>query len=139
MITVKPVKDVNWDDLDRLEDRTLFQTLPWLDFISETQKARPVILRLESMGRTAGYFSGFVVRKFGFKILGSPFKGWTTESLGFNLASGVSPIEALDAVASFAFTRLGCRHLELLTRRLCQKIWAAHPMPCFGPSPLWLT
>ncbi|MGD0229051.1 MAG: GNAT family N-acetyltransferase [Syntrophorhabdales bacterium] len=118
MMKVSLAKDVDWEELDRFEDRTLFQTLPWLNFIAETQRAAPVILRLTEEKETVGYFTGFVVRKAGIKILGSPFRGWTTESMGFNLVPGVSRPQALDAVSSYAFSDLGCQHFEIIDPEL---------------------
>jgi len=69
-------------------------------------------------GERVGYFSGLVVRRFGVRILGSPFPGWTTESMGFNLAEGVSRRDAAAALVRFAWGPLRCAHLELKDRRL---------------------
>ena len=45
-------------------------------------------------GETVGFFTGLVVRRYGIRILGSPFRGWTTVPyMGFNLRNGVSPGE----------------------------------------------
>jgi hypothetical protein len=64
-----------------------------------------------------GYFTGLVVRKFGLKVLGSPFPGWTTGYMGFNLRPGVSRRRVLAALPEFAFDQLGCMHLEIMDRR----------------------
>ena len=65
-----------------------------------------------------GYFTGAVVRKFGVRILGSPFPGWTTAYMGFNLLPGVPRREALAALEAFAFRELGCLHLEVMDDNL---------------------
>jgi hypothetical protein len=45
--------------------------------------------------------------------MGSPFPGWATRGLGFNLAPGVARADAVAALLPFVFHELGCLHLEL--------------------------
>jgi CelD/BcsL family acetyltransferase involved in cellulose biosynthesis len=123
MISFEPLDltRVPWEELDRYEDRTLFQTRSWLDFVAETQGAEPVVAAIREDGQLLGYFTGLIVSKFGIKILGSPFKGWTTAYMGFNLQPGVSRIALLDELASFAFRQLGCHHLEVMDRNVAEQ------------------
>lgn len=81
--------DIPWDALDAFEDRVVFQTIEWLNFIAESQDATPVIAEIRDGSAVAGYFSGLVVRKAGLRILGSSFPGWTTPYIGFNLPSWI--------------------------------------------------
>ena len=104
---------VNWERLDQLQDRTVFQTREWLQFLAETQHATPIVAELTDRGTTAGYFSGLVFRRFGLRILGSSFPGWTTPYIGFNLLPGFSRSAALAAVEEAAFGELKCIHLEI--------------------------
>ncbi len=108
----------DWDELNRFPDRTIFQTPAWLEFISRSQHATPVVARLHDDGRTVGYFTGLIVRKFGLRILGSPMPGWTTSYLGFNLLPEFPRREALRGLARFAFKELGCVHVEILDRHM---------------------
>jgi CelD/BcsL family acetyltransferase involved in cellulose biosynthesis len=110
--------DVDWHELDAYGDRSPFQTREWLDFLAATQGGDPVVARLVDGGRTAGWFSGMVVRRLGVRILGSPFQGWTTGPMGFNLEPGVDRRAAVDALLRFGFGELRCLHVELLDRRL---------------------
>lgn len=107
------LKAVDWQALDRFEDRTVFQTREWLNFLAETQTATPVVAELTEQGKLLGYFSGLTVSKFGVKILGSSFPGWTTPYIGFNLLPGVSRAEALLAVEAMAWDILKCLHMEV--------------------------
>ncbi len=116
-----PFSDVDWDRLDKFEDRTVFQTREWLEFVAETQNARPVVLELRDNGVMAGYFSGLTFTAFAVKILASWFPGWTTPYMGFNLLPGVPRAAALAAVEEAAFGELRCLHLEV-----CD--------PCFSPE-----
>jgi hypothetical protein len=111
-----PYSKVDWQRLDAFPDRTVFQIKPWLDFVSATQNAKPVVARLAHRGDVCGYFTGLVTRRFGAAILGSPFRGWTTSYMGFNLAPGVNGEAALEALERFAFRQLGCVHVELMDR-----------------------
>jgi len=105
--------DVNWEFLDSFADRTVFQTRQWLNFIAQTQRATPLIAELTQQGRVVGYFSGLTFSRFGVKILGSSFPGWTTPYIGFNLLPEVSRAEALAAVEKMAWDTLKCLHMEV--------------------------
>jgi CelD/BcsL family acetyltransferase involved in cellulose biosynthesis len=110
---------VDWPTLDAFADRLLFQTPEWLDFIQRTQDAELVVAALRDDERSVvGYFTGLVVRHFGVRILGSPFPGWTTSYMGFNLEDRVDRREAAEALVPFAFRQLRCLHLELKDRFL---------------------
>ena len=107
------LKTVDWRTLDGFADRTVFQTRAWLNFIAETQSATPIVAELREEGKLVGYFSGLTVTKFGVRILGSSFPGWTTPYIGFNLEPGVSRAAALAAVERMAWDALKCLHLEV--------------------------
>jgi hypothetical protein len=113
-----PLDGCDWQRMDAFGDRVIFQTREWLQFVARTQRAEPVVAAVVDDGRHVGYFTGLVIRRLGVRILGSPFPGWTTESMGFNLADGVSRRAAAAALVRFAATSLRCAHLELKDRRL---------------------
>jgi hypothetical protein len=98
-------------------DHEIFQAPAWLAFIAETQKATPVIAVLKEGSQPVGYFAGLTVRRFGAKILGSPFPGWTTSHMGMRLREGISRREATRALVEYAFDDLNCVHLELVDPR----------------------
>jgi len=79
------LQDVRWEDSGIFDEINVFQTLPWLSFLAETQKAEPVIAAVESDGHLLGYFTGLMVNKYGIKVLGSPFRGWGTYFMGFGM------------------------------------------------------
>jgi hypothetical protein len=117
-ISFEPLASVDWDRLDRFPDRTIFQTRPWLDFVAEAQKGTPLILEVRVENQPVGFFTGLIISRAGFKILGSPFPGWTTSYLGFNLIEGVDRSVLLEPLARFAFRELGCWHVELMDRHI---------------------
>lgn len=104
---------VNWAELDRFADRTVFQTREWLQFLRETQKGRVLVCQLSEGGEIAGYFSGLVFSRFGVRILGSSFPGWSTPYIGFNLVAGASRKSALAAIEELAWGTLKCLHMEI--------------------------
>ena len=110
--------EVEWSQLDSLTDRNVFQTREWLEFVEATQAAEPVVAEVVDEGRTVAFFTGLLVRRFGVRILGSPFQGWATGYLGFNRLEEISSRAAVAALVDFAFGRLGCLHLELRDRPL---------------------
>jgi hypothetical protein len=102
-----------WDAiLKTFPDWEIYQTSAWLRFLAESQNAAPTIAALKDGDDTVGYFAGLIVKKFGLKILGSPFVGWTTERMGLRLLPRVPRGPALKALADYAFRDLGCIHLE---------------------------
>jgi Acetyltransferase (GNAT) domain len=107
------VKSADWKRLNQFADRTVFQTREWLQFVAESQNAQPVLAELREKNEILGYFTGLTFSKFGMKILGSSFPGWTTPYIGFNLNPGVSRRAALEALETFAWDDLKCLHLEV--------------------------
>jgi len=106
-------ESANWSRLDQFADRTVFQTQAWIRFVSESQKATPVLMELREGADVVGYFTGLTFSKFGIKVLGSSFPGWTTPYMGFNLAEGASRADALKALELAAWDTLKCLHLEV--------------------------
>ncbi len=106
-------KTVDWKLLDSFADRTVFQTREWLQFIAECQQAAPLIAELRDGSESLGYLTGHTFSKFGLKVLGSSFPGWTTPYIGFNLKPGVSRRDALAALEKFAWDELKCLHMEI--------------------------
>ena len=120
MLTFHPFEGTldDWGKaLSTFPDAEIFQTPDWLRFIAESHRATPVVATLQEGTDVVGYFAGLTLRKFGIKILGSPFIGWTTDFMGIRLKDGVSKRAAIEALQHFAFQQLGCFHLEFADRR----------------------
>jgi hypothetical protein len=111
--TIIDPEAVDWARLDDFADRTVFQTREWLHFVRETQRAKIVLCELADGGETVGYFTGLVFSRFGVRILGSSFPGWTTPYMGFNLIPGASRTAALGAIERMAWDTLKCLHMEV--------------------------
>jgi CelD/BcsL family acetyltransferase involved in cellulose biosynthesis len=114
--------DVRGDDwlakFDTKQTGTIYQTPAWLAFLSRTQHGELVVGALKEGRKRIGYFTGLIVRKFGLRILGSPFPGWSTDYMGLTLSAGADRRQAVQALIKFAFQELGCVHLEMMDRNL---------------------
>jgi predicted N-acyltransferase len=111
-----PLNEVDWARLDTMPDRSVFQRRTWLEFLTDSQGGTPVVAEFRSGNETVATFSGVIVKRFGVKILGSPFPGWTTAYMGFNAPAAEQRLEALRALPDLAFKQLGCMHLEFMDR-----------------------
>jgi hypothetical protein len=94
-------------------DATVFQTREWLQFLAETQRATPICAEIRDGSSLVGYFTGLLFSRLGVRVLGSPFPGWTTMYMGFNLEPDVPRWLALEALPRFAFRELGTLHVEV--------------------------
>ncbi len=120
MLRLEPVEPGSADRADRSRrpEHTVFQSTAWLSFLSATQRCRPVVAAVLDGSTPVGWFTGAVVRKLGLPILGSPFPGWSTSYLGFDLDAGTDRGRAAEALVRFAFGPARCVHVEVLDRWL---------------------
>ncbi len=119
MMTLTPVDFASprWrDESATLPARTIYQNPEWMEFVAETQQATPLVAELHDGNRNVGYFTGLTFRRFGLKVLGSPFPGWSTSYMGFLLQEGVPRRAAIETLTHLAFRELGCSYLEYMDR-----------------------
>lgn len=116
MITFERIDfaQLDWATTEQFGQSNIFQTPAWLRFLSEKQPLEPVIAAVLDDGCLCGYFFGLIAEKFGLRILGSPFRGWTTYFMGFNLSAQVSRRAVLAAFPEFAFHHLRCHYMEII-------------------------
>jgi hypothetical protein len=93
-------EEIDWEAMDAFDDRVFSQRRHWLQFVSSFVKGEVVVAALEDGGRRLGYFTGIRSRIWGVPVLGSPFRGWLTVDMGFNLAPDVPRSEALAALGA---------------------------------------
>lgn len=99
-------------------DLEVYHGSAWLEYLAVSQGAKPVTAVVLADGRPVGHFVGAIVRRYGIQSLGSPLRGWNTESMGFLLDEGFDRRAAAEALVPFAFRELKCLHLELADRHL---------------------
>ena len=59
-----------------------------------------------------------IIKKFGIKILGSPFEGWFTPDMGFIWLSNFNINEVLKEVAKYSFNVLGCWYVQISDKKI---------------------
>lgn len=110
-----------WQTRIAKQGMSICQTSAWLMFLSESQGGESVIAVLKEGQAIRGYFFGMIVQKYGLRILGSPFPGWSSSYMGFSLLPDVDKRQAVLALCEYAFGKLGCVHLEMMERNLTLK------------------
>jgi hypothetical protein len=103
-----------WDELIApFPHRELFHRRAWLDYLAESRGVRIRFWSIRNGERSLGYFCGGIVQKGPFKILGSPLKGWGTNSMGPVVHADTDERELLLALDRLAHEeRLAMTELE---------------------------
>lgn len=114
-------EDLNIQEYNSFPEKRLFTTLDWLSFVEEDSHATPFFLRITSSGEFVGYFTGMTVRKFGIKIAGSPFSGWSTCYMGFDVIPGVNRLELIPVVKEYLFKKKKALLIEIVDRNISVK------------------
>ncbi|MBZ9689216.1 GNAT family N-acetyltransferase [Clostridium estertheticum] len=110
------IDDVNIEEYYGFENKVLFTTMEWLDFIKINQKAKPVIIRITKNSNFVGYFTGLLFSRFGIRIFGSPFDGWTTGYMGFDVLDGYDKVDLIEPVSKFLFRNFKCLYIQIVDR-----------------------
>lgn len=63
----------------------IYTTYDWLNFLKKTCNVDIIILKILKDKKLVGYFYGGLFKKFGIRIIGSPFNGWNTPYMGFSM------------------------------------------------------
>ena len=101
-------------------DKTVFTTKEWIRFIAEDQNATPVILGICKNNALIGFFAGAVISKYGIKIFGSPFRGWSTCFMGLDLKAGFEDerVEIYKELKNFLIKKYRCHYIEITERNI---------------------
>ncbi len=85
----------------------------WLSYLAEEMDLTIHLWRLTLSGETAGYFTAGIFRRLGVRICGSPFDGWGTPHLGFNMLPGFDRKAFVEPLIRHVFETHGCWHFEV--------------------------
>lgn len=119
-IDLNHIDEIEFNDFS---DKLIFQTKEWINFILETQKVSPIILRITEDDNLIGYFTGFLFKKFGIKIVGSPFRGWTTLYMGINLKDGCNYEKGYlsKLIWKYLKKKYHCVYFEMIDRSITEE------------------
>ncbi len=107
-------ESADWNHLDGFEDRTVFQTREWVRFVSESQKAEPVLAELHDGGEIVGYFTGLTFITVWSKGAGKFVSRLDDALHGIQSHQrGVTRLGAAGLGESRSGTTLKCLHMEV--------------------------
>jgi hypothetical protein len=108
-----------WDELVApYAGAKVFHRRAWLDYLAESRGADMRLWGIREGDSSIGYFCGGLVRKGPFLVLGSPLKGWGTNSMGplaergFDQEGFLGALDDLAARHGIAMTELESPLLE---------------------------
>ena len=108
--------NIDLNEFNNFENKSIFTTVLWIKFVEEDSNAKPIILRITKEGNYIGYFTALMVKKFRVKIIASPFRGWSTCFMGFDLTSVKYKTEVLDELSEYLFKQYKCAYIEIIDR-----------------------
>ena len=87
-------KRIDFDSIDKKNKAfsnatEIFTTYEWLKFLKKGCNVDILILQIFCNGKEVGFFYGGIIKKYGVRIVGSPFNGWNTPYMGFCLNKNV--------------------------------------------------
>ena len=94
-------KLINFTEYNDFKNKSIFTTREWLDFVKEDSNVEPLILRITDEIRFIGYFTSMVTHKFGVKIVGSPFSGWSTCWMGYDVVDGIDKMDIIQPTVDY--------------------------------------
>lgn len=112
------IDKVDIQEFNSFPKKTPFTTIPWIQFLSEDKNAVPKIIRITKNSELVGYFTGLIFKKFGINIFGSPFKGWSTNYMGFDLYNYDLIYELLEPTIDFIMKETKCLYMEIVDRNI---------------------
>ena len=128
MYELEPLSNQDIEGWDRLiapyDTRQFFHQTAWLQYLAESRGAQIRYWAILANGKTIGYFTGGIIRKGPYTILGSPLRGWGTNRMGPIAARDFDQREFLIAIDQLAAQeRLAMVELEsdLLTEPVMQQ------------------
>lgn len=102
--------NANWDQIELCYDHTVFKSKEWINFLIKTQNVEPIIVEIFNSGELVGFFIGERFKKI-FKIVASPFEGWTTDYQGLSMLSPITNdtrIKIYEKLIQFLFRKGLC-------------------------------
>jgi len=100
---------------------SFFITREWISFLQNDGRGKPIILKIEKEGRFIAAFVGMSFKKFGFRLLASPFEQWGTCDMGFCCADDVDRATLLPIVTEYAKKKLHINYFEIIDKKISFK------------------
>lgn len=91
--------DELWKEIEATYDSCVYKTKNWYEALKISNKVDIIIIEVSHNNQVLGWFTGGVIKKFGFKIIASPFEGWGTSYQGLSLIRMTSKSERIDIIS----------------------------------------
>lgn len=109
------ITNIDINKFNKIKNKSIFTTIEWINFIHEDSEAKPIILEIFQKDVFVGYFSALTVNKFGIKIVASPFAGWSTCFMGFDVNLN-NKTDILSDLIKYLFKKFKCHYIEIIDR-----------------------
>ena len=104
-------------EYESLPGKSVFTTMEWLEFIQEDSQVAPLFLRITRGETLVGYFTAMIQKSYGFRIIASPFAGWSTCYMGFDLVDpSVNKLDLIPCVTEYLFKVKKAHLIEIVDR-----------------------
>lgn len=103
-------------DIKDYPNKSLFTTNQWYDFIVRDSKVVPIIIKIFKHNEHIGYFYAGEIKKFGIKIIASPFSGWSTCWMGFDTLDDQNKLDIVTPLSQYLFNDLRYFYAEIIDR-----------------------
>lgn len=112
------LETINTEDFYRSPDKPVFTTREWIEYIAEDANAEPIVVEIHRKGEIIGYFSGLQFKKFGVRIIGSPFNGWSTCYMGLDLfrTDCFDRLDIVEQLSVYLMSHYRCPYIEITDR-----------------------
>lgn len=121
---------IDIDEYYSTHDKSVFTTIPWMNYLLEDNPGSvPVVIRITQNERFAGYFTGLLVKKLGVKILGSPFRGWSTCFMGVETIDELEQdaiVGLYKELQKFLMKEYKCQYMSISDRKLSVDLAEKH-------------
>lgn len=111
-----PFETLDKEEFNSFPDKTVLTTPSWIRFIEEDSKAQPYILRITEDGKLVGYFTALRRKQFKLPIIASPFPGWSTQYMGFDLLDSSLKCKILPELVDYVFKNEKCWFFQVNDR-----------------------
>lgn len=112
---------INENEFMSYSRKPIFTTIPWINFVIEDSKTEPAIFRITDKNGFVGYVPMMFVRKYGIKIAGSPFRGWSTCWMGVEVEDIDKKIPIIKELIPMLFKEYGVLYCEVTDRDLSEE------------------
>lgn len=120
MYSFNPINKNNLSDdvIEKFESSELYHTSGWINYLKKELNIEPIYLEIYCDKKKIGYFIGGLFKKFGVKIVGSPFRGWDTPYLGLLVESNYNKIEILKELWKYLKSIYKCLYFEFVDKSI---------------------